>query len=428
MKKPALQLYSNPKYSKLFEWSRLVSISAIAQVSIQLISFICGILVIRLLPTHEYALYTLANAMLGTMILLADSGVSTGVMAQAAKVWNDDDKLGTVLVTGLDLRKKFAVVSLLVAFPALLYLLRHHGSSWGMSVIIIVSLVPAFLTGLSGTLLEVVFKLRQNIIPLQKIQVMNNLGRLVLIASLLIVFPWTFIALLAAGIPQIWANRRLRNISTAHANWHQKPSPAVRKEILYIVKRVMPGAVYYCLSGQITIWLISVFGTNTSIAQMGALGRLAMVLSVFSVLFSTLVSPRFARLPAGKSILLKRFLHIMAGLTLLALLITCFTWLFPSQMLWILGKNYAGLQTELLLYVTDSCLGLIWGSAYILGTTRGWNIHPALSISVSICAIVVGLMLINVSTVKGVLLLNLFVSIIQVCMYGSYTLVKIMKM
>jgi O-antigen/teichoic acid export membrane protein len=428
LKKLVLERYSNPKYSNLFEWSRLVSISAVAQVSIQMISFISGILVIRLLPTAEYALYTLANAMLGTMILLADSGVSTGVMAQAARVWNDDDKLGTVLVTGLDLRRKFAIASLLVTFPPLLYLLHRHGSSWWLSALILLSLVPAFLTGLSGTLLEIVFKLRQNIVPLQKIQVLNNLGRLVLIAGLLIVFPWTFVALLAAGIPQIWANRRLRRFSAAHANWQQPPSPAVRKEILFIVKRVFPGAVYYCLSGQITKWLISVFGSNASIAQMGALGRLAMVLSLFSVLFSTLVSPRFARLPASKDILLKRFLHIMAGLILLALLMTCFTWLFPSEMLWILGKNYAGLHIELLLYVTDSCLGLIWGSAYILGTTRGWNIHPAFSISVSICAIVCGALLINVSTVRGVLLLNLFVSLIQAGMYGSYTLVKIIQM
>jgi hypothetical protein len=102
--------------------------------------------------------------------------------------------------------------------------------------------VPAFITGLSGTLLEIVFKLRQHIIPLQKVQVMNNLGRLVLIASLLIIFPWAFIAILAAGIPQIWANRRLRNDSMAHVNWQQKPDPAVRKEIMLIVKRALPGA------------------------------------------------------------------------------------------------------------------------------------------------------------------------------------------
>ena len=400
----------------------------VAQVLLQMLSFICGILVIRLLPTHEYALYTLANTMLATMILLADSGVSTGVMAQAARVWDDNDKLGAVLVTGFALRKKFALVSLGIAFPTLLYLLQSHGFSWGMSVLIFISLVPAFIMGLSGTLLEIVFKLRQHIIPLQKVQVMNNLGRLVLTASQLIIFPWAFIAILAAGIPQIWANRRLRNDSVAHVNWQQKPDPAVRKELMGIVKKALPGAVYYCLSGQITIWLISVFGNYTAIAQMGALGRLAMVLSIFTVLFSTLVSPRFAKLPPNKEILLKLFLHIMSGLLLLTLFITSFTWLFPSEMLWILGKNYSGLNIELLLYVIDGCLSLIWGSAYILGATRGWNIHPGFSITVSFSSIVVGAMLIDVSTVRGVLFLNLFVSIIQVFMYGSYTLIKIIKM
>jgi hypothetical protein len=235
MKKLVLQIYSNPKYSKAFEWGKLISVTGFAQILVQLISFICGILVIRLLPTQEYALYTLANAMLGTMILLADSGVSTGVMAQGARVWENEEKLGTVLVTGLDLRKKFAIGSLVIATPALLYLLRHHGASWLMSVLIIASLVPAFFTGLSGTLLEIVFKLRQNIIPLQKIQVMNNAGRLALLASTLLIFPWTFVALLAAGLPQIWANMRLRNLSADYVSWNQKPDNAVRKELLFLL-------------------------------------------------------------------------------------------------------------------------------------------------------------------------------------------------
>jgi hypothetical protein len=276
--------------------------------------------------------------------------------------------------------------------------------------------------------LEIAFKLRQDIIPLQKVQVLNNLGRLVLIASMLTIFPWAFIAILAAGIPQLWANRLLKESAMAHVNWQQKPDPVVKKEILLIVKRALPGAVYYCLSGQITIWLISLFGNYTAIAQMGALGRLAMALSIFSVLFSTLVSPRFAKLPPNREVLLKLFINIMSGLLLLTILITGFTWLFPAEMLWILGKNYSGLNMELFLYVTDSCLGLLWGSAYILGATRGWNIHPAFSITVSICSIAAGILLIDVSTVKGVLFLNLFVSIIQVLMYGSYTLLKIIKM
>jgi O-antigen/teichoic acid export membrane protein len=427
MKKLVLQIYSNPKYSKAFEWGKLISVTGFAQILVQLISFICGILVIRLLPTQEYALYTLANAMLGTMILLADSGVSTGVMAQGARVWENEEKLGTVLVTGLDLRKKFAIGSLVIATPALLYLLRHHGASWLMSVLIIASLVPAFFTGLSGTLLEIVFKLRQNIIPLQKIQVMNNAGRLALLASTLLIFPWTFVALLAAGLPQIWANMRLRNLSADYVSWNQKPDNAVRKEILFFVKRVVPGAIYYCLSGQITIWLISIFGTSAALAQMGALGRLAMVLSFFGVLFSTLISPRFARLPADKVRLLKHFVYILAGMFALTVCIVGFTWLFPTQVLWILGKSYSNLKTELLLNIAAGCLSLIWGSAYVLGTARGWTINPVISIPVSILAIICGAVLIDVSTLKGVLVLNVFVAVIQLFMYVSYTVIKILR-
>lgn len=71
------------------EWAKLIAITGSAQVMVQAIGFISGILVIRLLPTHEYALYTLANTMLGTMTLLADGGIATGVMSQGGKVWQD---------------------------------------------------------------------------------------------------------------------------------------------------------------------------------------------------------------------------------------------------------------------------------------------------------------------------------------------------
>lgn len=77
------------KDSKLFHYGKLVSITALAQGLIQALSFASGIMIVRLLPTKEYALYVLANTMLGTMTLLSDGGISTGVMAQGAKVWTE---------------------------------------------------------------------------------------------------------------------------------------------------------------------------------------------------------------------------------------------------------------------------------------------------------------------------------------------------
>jgi hypothetical protein len=167
----AQKVYKHPSYSKLIGWGKLISITGGAQAIVQASGMLCGILVIRLLPTQEYAWYTLANAMLGTMTLLADSGISTGVMAQGGKVWQDKERLGAVLATGLDIRRKMGVASLIVVTPILIYLLLQHQASWLTTLLIVASLIPAYFTALSDSLLEIVPKLHQDIVALQKNQI-----------------------------------------------------------------------------------------------------------------------------------------------------------------------------------------------------------------------------------------------------------------
>src|SRR5271154_6478196 len=96
------------KYSKTIYWGKLISVTGGGQILVQGIGLICGILVIRLLPVKQYAWYTIANTLLGTMFILADSGITTSVMAQGGKIWQEKVKLGIVLDTGMHLRKQFA--------------------------------------------------------------------------------------------------------------------------------------------------------------------------------------------------------------------------------------------------------------------------------------------------------------------------------
>lgn len=427
MKADAQNLTINSKYAKILEWGKLITITGSAQLIIQVIGFLSAIIVIRLLPTKEYALYTLANTMLGTMILLADGGISTGVMSQGGKIWMDREKLGLVIATGLDLRKKFAVGSLIVAVPVLLYLLIHHGAGWLFASLITLSLIPAFFMSLSGTLLEVAPKLKQDIAPLQKIQVGTNVLRLILTGLTIFVFPWAYIAVLASGLPQIWANLQLRKTSYKYARIDQQPDPLIRTEILAFVKRILPGAIYYCASGQITIWLISIFGSTTAVAQVGALGRLVMVLGLFNVLFSTLISPRFARLPDNKRVLMSNYLKIQLLLFVLMALIVLVVWLFPVPILWVLGPSYANLKNEMVLNIAGSCVALIAGSSFSLYTHRGWAIKPIILIPASIAAIAVCAAFIDISTLRGILLLNLYVAGFEAAMHVFFSLIMINK-
>jgi hypothetical protein len=232
--------------------------------------------------------------MLGTITVLADGGISNGVMAAGGKVWNDKQKLGAVLATGLNLRRKFAMGSLLVSLPILFYLLNHNGASVMTSMLITLSMIPAFFAALSDSLLEIVPKLHQSILPLQKNQMAVSVFRLLLSTFFLFVFPWAFIAILAAGIPRIWGNFKLRKIVYQLADENQQSDKIIQKDILDLVKKILPGAIYYCFSGQLSIWIISFFGNTNSVAQLGALGRLNMVLAIFNTIVATLVVPRFA--------------------------------------------------------------------------------------------------------------------------------------
>ncbi|MDB5138665.1 MAG: polysaccharide biosynthesis protein [Mucilaginibacter sp.] len=429
MESATKQIESGRK-KKLWQFTKLIALTGSAQMIVQGIGLASGILIIRLLPTKEYAFYTLANTMLGTMTVLADGGISSGVMALGGKVWQDRQKLGVVINTGLLLRRKFAVLSLMVSLPALFYLLIHHGASLLFSVLIILSLIPAFYAALSDNLLEVASKLHQDIPRLQKNQVVAGIGRFLMITVSVFFFPWTFIAILGNGIPRMWANLQLKKMSADYADPEGKADPVVKKEILVVVKRTLPGAIYFCVSGQITIWLISIFGSTASIAHIGALGRLTTVLTVCSTLFATLVVPRFARLKDNAKILRTRFIQIQLALLTISVFIIAIVVAFPTQILWVLGKGYFGLNTEVLLITISSCLVMLAGITYSVMVARGWIIRPIINISINIIFQIILLLTMDLSKTKNVLMFSIvdfLLAYIILIIYFIYRLYKLNK-
>lgn len=407
LKKYVTKLQAHPYYSRTLDWGKLISLTGGAHILVQALGFFSGILIIRLLPVEEYAFYTLANTMLGTMTVLADGGISAGVMSEGGKVWRDKNKLGAVISTGLDLRKKFAIGSLIIAIPILSYLLIHHGASWIMTGMIIISLIPAFYAALSDTLLQIVPKLHQDIPPLQENHVVVGIGRLALTAGFLFVFPLTFLAIYASGIPRIYGNLKLRKIAAPFANYHHEPVPAVRKEILFFVRRLLPGAIYYCISGQLIIWLISIFGSTNAIAEIGALGRLTIILGVVGGILNNLIIPRYARLPDQKEILRNRLFQILFLLIIFCSGIIGIAWFFPKQILFILGGKYNELTTELLLMTIASCLALIGSSINNINSSRGIIPSPVIFIPVIVVTQVLLISFLDLRVVTQVLWISI---------------------
>ncbi|MFN3380714.1 MAG: lipopolysaccharide biosynthesis protein [Runella zeae] len=359
MKQLVLQLQAHPTFAKVWHWVKLIAITGGAQAAVQAMGMLSGILIIRLLPVEEYALYTLANTMLGTMTVLADGGISTGVMAEGGKVWQDKEKLGIVIATGLDLRRKFAIGSLLVSIPILVYLLQNHGASVLMTLLIIASLIPAFFAALSDSLLQVAPKLHQDITPLQRNQMTVSVIRLLLSGLTLFIFPWTFVALLANGIPIMYGNSQLREINLSFINNVNKPSQVVRKEILKTVYKILPTSIYYCFSGQIMIWILSILGNSVAIAHIGALGRFSIIFTFISSMLTTVLIPRFARMTLDSRNMLKFFIKVQFVLFSTSFVLVLIFYLFSDYLLWVLGNSYSNLKLEFILVLICAGISMI---------------------------------------------------------------------
>jgi hypothetical protein len=415
------QLKAHPKYDNVMQWSKLISITGSSQIAIQIINFVCGIFIIRHLTITEYALYTLAYTMLGSMDVLADGGIVSGVTAEGGKVWQEKSKLGSVIATGMNLRKKFAVASVLINGAVLIYLLVHNNASWYYALLILLTLIPVFYANLSDALLEIAPKLNQDIKPLQKNQLLANFGRLLLIIPAVFFAPFAPVVLIATGIPRIIANIKLKKISDKFASPNEHENSEVKKNIIRMVKRILPGDIYNIFSVQITFWILSIVGSANAIAQVGALFRIGMALSLMSVIFNTIIIPRYSRMQEDRKKLKVNMIKIQLLLIGLGFAIVFVTWLFASQIIWLLGDNYANLEFELVLSIIILYLNIIANVISSMCRGRGWVLNPLLSITINLSTIIIGAFLLDIRSLVGVLLLNITVSVVLVVMHSLYS-------
>ena len=376
------------------------------QLIVQAIGFAGGIVVIRLLSMGEYATYTILYAALGTLSALADAGIASTVMAQAGRHGGDSARVSSIVVTGLAYRRRFSLLVGGIALPVLLYLLHRQGESWVLSALGLLSVALAFLATAATAVLEVPFKLQQRVMPLQWAQLQANALRTALVATALWLQPTAALAVLCAALAQWWLNHRLRAMLATQVD----RSSAVDRDAATAIRRNMwrtlPGALYYCIAGQLNVWLLTLFGSTASIAQIGALGRLAMLFTIVQVTVSMIVLPRFARQPEARDTLLRSYLKVTAALFALGTALTVAAWLFPQPLLWILGGDYSMLGNEVALMTLSGALGLIGASLYAMNNVRGYLppawVPPVLGISHTAVLMV----LLDVSTVHGVLLMQ----------------------
>ncbi|MGO9241884.1 MAG: lipopolysaccharide biosynthesis protein [Bryobacteraceae bacterium] len=384
-------------------WARILSTYAGIQVVVQLVGFLSGILVVRSLAKADYAVYTVALSSLVILFTLSDLGIGNALLALGGKVWNDNLRLGQLIRTAFQLRLAYFSLGLL-AFTAVLFSLSlRAGASLRAAIGIWVILSLSALLQMNYTISSTVPRLRADVTRLQALDLSAALLRLGLIAAASLTFISTAIVLvingLGYGLQALFGWRWANAVIAPQA----RPTPADRKAILDLSRNEIPNALFYCVYGQASVIVISIFGHTKEIAEVGALGRLGAIFTILGSVLTTVVLPRFARVQLRRE-LIRKYIQVVCCYLAGGGALLFLAFLFPDQLVWVLGAKYKGLQSDVRYIVAASLLVSFIGLVFSLNAAKGWVGGLYYSIPVIVVCQFLAAAFLNLATVRGAVL------------------------
>jgi O-antigen/teichoic acid export membrane protein len=404
---PLLDESSTPILRRAFDHARRIGNYALVQAAVQIIAFSSGILLVRWLPQREYAFFTIANAMQAALMLLADIGISVGLMSIGGRVWQDRHRFGELINTGLSVRRKLAAGAVIIVAPILYVMLTKNGASSVYALLLIVVVLAGFSIQLAVDIYSVVPRLHSDIARIQRIDFICATVRVLLILGLVYLFATAGLAVAIASATFLLQYFLLRAYAAKIVDLKANENAEDRREIVRLIKSLAANALFYCFQGQITVFLISFFGRQAaSVAEVGALGRLAMIFTVLMNMLTNIFVPAFARCQNKRKL---RYLYAgIAGVVILfSAIVLSAAALFPEQFLFVLGNRYTHLHYELLLMIGVAVITALSGTLWLLNASKAWIAGSWLYIPLTLATQIALIPFTDFSSVAGVLTFNL---------------------
>ena len=403
---PVLDETSAPLIRHALHRARVVGSFAFAQAAVQAIGFLSGILLVRQLEQREYAYFTIANTMQGTINLLADIGISIGLISIGGRVWQDRDRFGQLIDTALHLRRKLGALAVAIVTPILYLMLVKNGASVAYAATLIAVILLGLYIQLTVGVLSVVPRLHSDIRRIQWIDLTGSVARLVLLGALLFVFLNAGVAVAVGAATLLLQYWMLRKYAAGVVNLHAPENEEDRNAMRGFIRNQAANAIFFCLQGQITVFLISFFGRANSVAEVGALGRLAMIFAVLTNLLTNVFAPAFARCQSPRRLRWQyaAIVGAVAGFSLVVIFAAAF---FPEAFLFVLGSKYAHLERELVLMVAGSVATALTGTFWALNSSKAWITGSWLYIPLTLATQAALIPFTDFTTVRGVLIFNL---------------------
>ena len=406
---------------------RRVSGVVVMQVAVQAVGFAAGIVLVRELPTAQYALFALAMSLVALYGVLSDLGLASAVLAIGGPMHQQPGALDGLLQQARRLHLELALCVALLALPFFgLMLWRQGAGFWTAASLLLLALATAAWQVRAALTLSVL-RLRGAVQGAQQLELALAVLRLLLLLLLGALFINAGLALAVQALAACAALYGLTRLLARHGLLAAPAAPAASRRQAQLHRAALaqhlwrqgPNTVFFVFNSQLALWLVSVLGPASGVANVAALGRLAGVFTLLSVLLATLVQPYVARQISAAPL---RAALVLVNLffALLCALLTGLAYLFPGPVLWLLGHAYSGLQMELVWMVLASTLAAWGGALYALGCARGWVLPVRWAVGSGLLSSVLAVWAFDVTTVLGVFQMNAATAAVGVLVVGFY--------
>lgn len=397
--------------ARLARFTRLIGEYYLAQGAVKALNLVAIVLVIRLMPVEDYALYTLVMSAWVILAIFADLGTG-GSLVYLRRVsleerW--DLNAGITLVRRL--RHWFFWGSMIVGLPVTAALAIAKGFDAFTVMVCALLLLVACWVNLEGVVRLVVLRLGSQFRRFYLAEFSGAAFKVFCLGAIL----FTGLELGVETGLAITAGALLLTSLLARSEVGSdgaQPSPgALRDRLFSYLRPLVPNVIFTALHGQLIIWLIALFGTTSALAETGAVTRYQMILAFVGGFFGQVAVAKLAKV-LDPSIFLRQVMAYAGLLLVLVSGITSLAYAFPDALLALLGPNYGGLDMELQLVALAGAITVVAQFLSLLNQARGWVRWMSLYIPIALLAIALFLIVFDVSTTVGVLELGLGASVV----------------
>lgn len=395
-------------------WWAKIRMFLLGQMALQGVTAITGIAVLHWMPSVSYAQVSMAFAFQGTIGMLTDLGVSNCIIALTGENAHKPEVVGRYIAAAAALRLRMfwimAAVAI-VAFPLVTY-----NQPWGFATkAFLLATVLSTILVQNWTMYQSALIINGRLDQSYSIQVWGNTFRLAV--SFLLYLSHAMYGTVMAALGAIFAG----GVAYSYKHFGGKlivlpehSDKETQREILRYLAPLVPGIVFTAFQSQITLFLASVFGNTSDIAEMSALGRLSQLFVLLGAFNGVIIEPFFARLPVEK--LKFRYTQLLLAAIVFSCALVGLVALFPQPVLWLIGKKYAHLAPEIVWIVAGSATMYLAGVLWTINAARKWLFgwYTGMYIAVTLLAQIVSLSYLHLSRLHDIVIFSLITSVAAV--------------